>query len=292
MDSINVGIIGLGTVGTGVYKLLERNAGLIEKKVGAPVRVTRVADLDVEREREVMPPREIMTTDADEVIRDPDVHIVVELIGGTTTAGDIILKAAEAGKPVVTANKALLAERGGEIIPRLEKAGVEIGFEASVGGGIPILKSLKESLAGNRIKEIFGIINGTSNYILSRMSSHGEDFNTVLRDAQKIGLAEADPTLDVDGIDSAHKLAILIWLATGATPDFEKIYVEGIRDITPLDIEFAKEFGYEVKLLAIAKMGEGEVEARVHPTMVPRDHLLATVRDAFNAIYVTGDFSG
>ncbi len=292
MESVKVGIIGLGTVGTGVYKLLMANGDLIERKVGCPVVVEKIADLDLDRVREVSVPREIMTTDAREIINDSNIDIVVELIGGTTVAGEYIVDAAKKGKCIVTANKALLAERGGEIIPKVEESGVEIGFEASVGGGIPILKSLKESLAGNRIREIFGIINGTSNYILSRMSAGGEEFDAVLKEAQSIGLAEADPTLDVDGVDSAHKLAILIWLATGQYPRFEDIYVEGIREITPLDIEFAKEFGFEIKLLAIAKMDEGLVEARVHPTMIPREHLLATVGGAFNAIYVTGDFSG
>lgn len=292
MKSINVGIIGLGTVGTGVYKMLLKNAPLLEKKVGCPVKVQRVADLDITRKREVEVPRSILTTDARDVIDDPEIHIVAELIGGVEEAGEYLIGASRTGKCVVTANKALLAEKGDVVIPEIENAGVDIGFEATVAGSIPVLKSLRESLAGNRILKLFGIINGTSNYILTRMSREGTTFSTVLTQAMDTGLAEADPSLDVDGIDSAHKLSILIWLTSGKYPHFDDIFVEGIRDVSPLDIEFAREFGFEVKLLAIAKRDKGEIEARVHPTMIPKGHLLSTVGDAYNAIYVVGDFSG
>ena len=292
MQAIHVGIIGLGTVGTGVYRLLTQNAGDIEKKLGIPVEVVKVAELDPDRFRELNVPDHVRTGDAREVLSDPLVDIVVELVGGTGIAGEFLLEAARNGKSVVTANKALLAEKGESIISEIEREGVEIGFEASVGGGIPVLKSLREGLAGNQIREIFGIINGTSNYILTRMSMEGRDFKSTLEEAQEIGLAEVDPTLDVDGIDSAHKLAILIWLARGKSPGFGEIYTEGIRDISPLDMEFSREFGYEIKLLAISKVDGNLVEARVHPTMVPREHLLATVGGAFNAIYLTGDFVG
>jgi homoserine dehydrogenase len=292
MKAINVGIIGMGTVGTGVYKLLLKNSTLIEKKVGCPVRVAGVADLDIQRQREVGVPNQLFTTDAYQLINDPEIHIIVELIGGYDEAGDYLIEASRKGKNIVTANKALLAEKGDVVIREIEKKDVEIGFEGSVAGGIPVLKALRESLAGNVIQEIFGIINGTSNYILTRMSQEGVDFSRVLEEAQKRGLAEADPTLDVDGIDSAHKLSILIWLTTGKYPEFKDVYVEGIREITPMDLEFAGEFGYEIKLLAIAKWDGEEIEARVHPTMIPRGHLLSTVGGAYNAIYITGDFVG
>lgn len=292
MKAINVGIIGMGTVGTGVYKLLLKNSTLIEKKVGCPVRVAGVADLDIQRQREVGVPNQLFTTDAYQLINDPEIHIIVELIGGYDEAGDYLIEASRKGKNIVTANKALLAEKGDVVIREIEKKDVEIGFEGSVAGGIPVLKALRESLAGNVIQEIFGIINGTSNYILTRMSQEGADFSRVLEEAQKRGLAEADPTLDVDGIDSAHKLSILIWLTTGKYPEFKDVYVEGIREITPMDLEFAGEFGFEIKLLAIAKWDGEEIEARVHPTMIPRGHLLSTVGGAYNAIYITGDFVG
>lgn len=292
MKAINVGIIGMGTVGTGVYKLLLKNSTLIEKKVGCPVRVAGVADLDIQRQREVGVPNQLFTTDAYQLINDPEIHIIVELIGGYDEAGDYLIEASRKGKNIVTANKALLAEKGDVVIREIEKKDVEIGFEGSVAGGIPVLKALRESLAGNVIQEIFGIINGTSNYILTRMSQEGVDFSRVLEEAQKRGLAEADPTLDVDGIDSAHKLSILIWLTTGKYPEFKDVYVEGIREITPMDLEFAGEFGFEIKLLAIAKWDGEEIEARVHPTMIPRGHLLSTVGGAYNAIYITGDFVG
>ncbi len=292
MKSINVGIIGLGTVGTGVYRLLTKNNREIEKKLGIPVKIVKIADIDPGRGKEARVPEDILTTDPFEVINHPHIHVLVELVGGTGVAGEFLVAAARRGKCVVTANKALLAEKGPAIVAGIESEGVEIGFEASVGGGIPVLKSLKESLAGNRIREIFGIMNGTSNYILTRMSEEGIGFDDALKEAQKTGLAEADPTLDVDGIDTAHKLAILIWLSTGKAPLLSDIYTEGIRNVTPMDMEFAREFGYEIKLLAIAKVTDEGVEARVHPTMVPRSHLISTVGGAYNAIHVTGDFVG
>jgi homoserine dehydrogenase len=292
MRSIKVGIIGLGTVGSGVYSMLKKNSALIEKKVGCPVVVHGVADLDLQKKAHADVPPDIFTTDAYQLINNPDIDIIVELIGGTEEAGTYLIEAARRGKHVVTANKALLAEKGDHIIREIENEDVEIGFEATVAGGIPILKALRESLAGNKIQELFGIINGTSNYILTQMSRQGKDFSRVLDEAKKIGLAEADPTLDVDGVDSAHKLSILIWLTTGKYLDFHNIYVEGIRELTPLDLEFASEFGFEIKLLAIAKRDGEKIEARVHPTMIPKGHLLSTVGEAYNAIYVTGDFVG
>ncbi len=292
MRDINVGIIGLGTVGEGVYRMLTKNRDMVEKKVGIPVKIAGVADIDRNRKRDVGVPDELFTTDAYQLINDPDIHIIVELIGGTDTAGEYLVEASRRGKNIVTANKALLAEMGDSVIREVEKEAVEIGFEASVAGGIPVIKALRESLAGNSVIELFGIINGTSNYILTRMTREDLEFPAVLKEAQKLGLAEADPSLDVDGIDSAHKLAILIWLTTGKYPDFNDVYVEGIREITPIDLKFAGEFGYEIKLLAIAKKDGERVEARVHPTMIPKGHLLSTVGGAYNAVYITGDFVG
>ncbi len=289
---IGVGVIGFGTVGTGTVKLLLENAEHLRKRVGVPVRLVRVADSDTKRDRGVKLPEGVLVSDGMQVARDPNVQVVVELIGGTGAAKDFLLEAIRNGKSVVTANKALLAECGPEIVHAVAEAGVDIGFEASVGGGIPIIRTLREGLAANRILGIFGIINGTCNYILSRMTKEGKPFAEVLAEAQKTGLAEADPSFDVDGIDTAHKLAILVWLATGGRVSLKDIYVEGIRDISPEDISFAKEFGYTVKLLAIAKEGNSGIEARVHPTMIPSHYLLATVDGANNAIYVKGDFVG
>lgn len=289
---IGVGIIGFGTVGAGTAKLLIDNAELLRKRVGVPVRLRRIADPDIARDRGVSLPEGILTTDGYQVARDPDVRIVIEVVGGTGIAKDFLLEAVRQGKSVVTANKALLAECGPELSKAVLAAGVDLGFEASVGGGIPIIRAMREGLAANRIHAIYGIINGTCNYILSKMTDEGKDFNDVLAEAQKIGLAEADPSFDIDGIDSAHKLAILVWLATGGTVPLKEIYVEGIRDVSALDIAFAREFGYRIKLLAIAKERGSGVEVRVHPTMIPGEYLLATVGGANNAIYVKGDFAG
>jgi len=292
LKEIGVGVIGFGTVGTGTVRLLLENAEQLRKRLGVPVRLVRVADNDTARDRGVSLTEGVFTSDGMQVVRDPEIQIVVELIGGTGAAKDFLLEAVRNGKSVVTANKALLAECGPEIIGAVREAGVDIGFEASVGGGIPIIRTLREGLAANRVRGIYGIINGTCNYILSRMSKEGKPYAEVLAEAQKAGLAEADPSFDVDGIDTAHKLAILVWLATGGYVSPKEIYVEGIRDITPDDIAFAKEFGYAIKLLAIAKEGGSGIEARVHPTMIPSQYLLATVDGANNAVYVKGDFVG
>jgi homoserine dehydrogenase len=289
---IGIGIIGFGTIGTGTMKLLQGNAEHLRRRVGVPLRIRRIADLDVTRDRGVAVPEGVLTTDGFQVARDPEVQIVIELVGGTGAAKDFLLEAIRNGKSVVTANKSLLAEHGPEISRAAQAAGVDMGFEASVGGGIPIIRAMREGLAANRIREIYGIINGTCNYILSRMTNEGKEYAGVLAEAQKIGLAEADPSFDVDGIDSAHKLAILVWLATGMFVSPKEIFVEGIRDVSALDIAFAREFGYVIKLLAIAKEKGDGVEVRVHPTMIPSDHLLATVGGANNAIYVKGDFIG
>ncbi len=292
LREIGVGIIGFGTVGAGTAKLLMDNAEHLRRRVGIPIRLVRVADLDVTRERGVKLPDGILSTDGMALLRDPGVRIVVELVGGTGAAKDFVLEAVREGKSVVTANKALLAEHGPEIVRAAIAAGVDIGFEASVGGGIPIIRAMREGLAANRIQGIYGIINGTCNFILSKMTDEGKEFSDVLAEAQRTGLAEADPSFDIDGIDSAHKLAILVWLSTGLFVPHKEIYVEGIRDVSAMDIAFAREFGYRIKLLAIAKERGNGTEVRVHPTMIPERTLLATVGGAYNAIYVKGDFAG
>jgi len=292
LKEIGVGVIGYGTVGTGTVKLLLENAELLRKRVGVPVKLVRIADMDTKRNRGLKLPAGMLIDDAMRIVRDPGIQIVVELVGGTGAAKDFILESIRSGKSVVTANKALLAEHGPEIVRAAISARVDVGFEASVGGGIPIIRTLREGLSANRIKGIYGIINGTCNYILSRMTKEGKPFAEVLEEAQKSGLAEANPSFDVDGIDASHKLAILIWLSTGGRVRLKDIYVEGIRDISPDDIAFAKVFGYTIKLLAIAKEGGSGIEARVHPTMIPSQYLLATVDGANNAIYVKGDFVG
>lgn len=289
---IGVGIVGFGTVGTGVAKVLLNNAALITRRVGVPIELVRVADLDVVRDRGVALPAGVLTTDSRQVLTAPDIDIVVELIGGYDTAKRVILDAIAAGKHVVTANKALLALHGEEIFDAAVRKGVDVGFEASVGGGIPVIRALTEGLAGNTIESIYGIINGTSNYILSRMTREGHGFEEVLTDAQRAGYAEADPTFDVAGIDSAHKLAILVNLAYGTPVNFKDIYTEGITNITPIDIAYAKQFGFTIKLLGIAKLVDGEIEARVHPTMLPSASPIAQVEDVYNAIQLVGDAVG
>jgi len=292
MKKINVGIVGFGTVGTGTAKILIENSLLIEERVGIPIVVKKIADHDIEKEREINVDPAILTKDANEILNDPEIDIVVELIGGYGYAKEFILKAIDKGKHVVTANKALLAVHGDEIFRAAYRKGVDIGFEASVGGGIPIIRALKEGLVANRIESIYGIVNGTTNYILTKMTAEGKKFGDVLKKAQEKGYAEADPTFDVEGVDAAHKLAVLISLAYGVRIRFEDIYTEGISKITPLDIEFAREFGYRIKLLAITKDDRGKIEARVHPTMLKESAMLANVDGVFNAIYVTGDAVG
>ncbi len=289
---INVGVIGFGTVGSGTVKILLQNREVIREKTGIDLEVKRIADLDIETDRGISIPPGVLTTNASEVIEDPDIHIVVELIGGINPAKEFILKAMDAGKHVVTANKALLATEGGEIFSRATQRNVSLGFEASVAGGIPIIKVVKESLVANNILSIYGIINGTSNYILTKMTEEGVDFNEALSEAQQKGYAEADPTFDIEGIDTAHKLTILASLAFGIPLSYDSLFVEGITGISSMDIEFATELGYKVKLLAIAKLVNGEVELRVHPTMIPADYLISKVDGVLNAIYVVGDSVG
>ncbi len=289
---IGIGLIGFGTVGTGVVRILQNNADLIEGRLGQRLVLRKIADLDIKRDRGIPIQKDMLTTDAYEVIDDPTVDIVVELIGGIEPAKSFILRALELGKPVVTANKALLAQHGAEIFGKAAEKGIPLGFEASVGGGIPVLKALREGLVADNIEAILGILNGTSNYILTRMTEEGLDFKRALSQAQRLGYAEAEPSLDVDGVDAAHKLTILASFAFGTWIDFKCVYVEGIRDISPLDIEFSREFGYRIKLLAIAKRVGGKIELRVHPTMIPEGHLLSQVQGVYNAIYIVGDSVG
>jgi homoserine dehydrogenase len=292
MKEIKVGLIGFGTVGSGVGKILQRNSKLIEKRMGARLILKRIADIDLETDRGVKVNPGVLTRKAEDIIQDPEIDIVMELIGGIEPAKTFILKAIQNRKHIVTANKALLALHGDEIFRKAHRFGVDVNFEASVGGGIPLIRSIKEGLVANRIHSIFGILNGTSNYILSKMTDEGRNFKEVLKEAQEKGYAEADPTYDIEGIDTAHKLAILIRLAYGTPFRFEEVFIGGISGITPLDIQFSREFGYRIKLLAIAKIDRGKIEARVHPTMIPESHLLSTVEGVFNAIYIKGDAVG
>jgi len=292
MKTISLGLIGFGTIGTGVVKVMQESIELIQKRLGANIRLKKIADLDVTTPRQITVDATILTTDAKDILDDPEISIVIELIGGYEPARTFILDAIRKKKHVVTANKALLATFGNEIFQAAEENGIDIGFEASVGGTIPIIKTLKESLVANRIKSIFGIINGTSNYILSKMTDEGKSFESVLKEAQKLGFAEADPTFDIEGIDTAHKLAIILSLAYGRRVILEDIHREGITGISQRDIEFARELGYRIKLLAIAAQREGYIEARIHPTMIPLHHLLANVNGNFNAFHIVGDSAG
>ncbi len=292
MKDIFIGLIGFGTIGTGIIKLLKENEELIRKRLGARLVIKKIADIDIETERLVTVEKEKLTTDVNEILTDPDISIVVELVGGYTHAKAFVLDAIHRGKHVVTANKALIATYGNEIFDAADNEKINIGFEASVGGTIPIIKTLRESLAGNNIESVFGIMNGTCNYILTRMTREGKDFASVLKDAQDLGFAEADPTFDIEAIDTAHKLAIVLSLSYGKRVVLDDIYIEGISAINPQDIEFAGELGYTVKLLAIAIRREDIIEARIHPTMIPFDHILASVNGNFNAFHLIGDASG
>jgi homoserine dehydrogenase len=283
---IQIGLIGVGTVGTGVIKILQSNAPEIEARLGATVRLKRAVVLDLDRHRDAAVDPALLTDDVSRVLDDPEISVVIELIGGIEPAKTYILRAIEQGKHVVTANKALLAVHGDEIFGAAYRRGIDVFFEGAVAGGIPIIRSLREALASDRIQAIYGIINGTCNFILSEMSEAGRPFAEVLRRAQELGYAEADPALDIEGKDAAHKLALLVSLAFGTRIELEQIYTEGITGLEPIDLAFAREFGYRVKLLAIAKEEDGVVEARVQPTMIPTGWLLASVDGVFNAVYV------
>ncbi|MDR2849088.1 MAG: homoserine dehydrogenase [Verrucomicrobiota bacterium] len=292
MKQIGVGLIGFGTVGAGVVDGLQRNRRVMAQRLGVDVVLKKIADVDITTDRGVSVDPAVLTTDAQAVISDPGIQVVVELIGGTGVAKTFVLAALNAGKAVVTANKKLLAEYGEEIFGAAERNGVDIYFGASVGGGIPIIRILREGLAGNEIQSIHGILNGTCNYILTRMENEGLPFDTILKEAQKAGYAEADPGLDIDGLDTAHKAIILASLAYGFHVPPKQVLVEGIRNLSGMDVKFAAEFGYRIKLLAVVKRDGGDVEVRVHPTLVPLGHMLASVNNVFNAAMVRGDLSG
>lgn len=292
MGSVNIGLIGAGTIGCGVYRTLARNSKLIERRTGARLRLKKIADIDIERKRPVRIPGRLFTTDYRELLDDDSISIIIELVGGTTAARGMVLEALRAGKHVVTANKALLAHHGEEIFAVAEANGAEVAFEASVGGGIPIIMAVREGYAANNILSIHGIMNGTCNYILHKMSEEKRGFGETLLMAQREGYAEADPAFDIDGTDAAHKLSILIKLAYGFFPKLEEIRVEGIRNVEPTDMEFADRLGYRIKLLAVAKLRERGVEAGVYPALVRKNTQLADVKDAYNAIRVVGDVVG
>lgn len=306
MQQVRLGIIGGGTVGGGVVQALERNGTLMASRLGVELKLARVAVRDLKKARAVKLPAKILTTDWESVIRDPEVDLVVELIGGTTTARNVVLSALKLGKPVITANKALLSAHGEEIFAAAQKHGTNLYYEASVAGGIPIIKVLREGLIGNRITRLYGIVNGTCNYILTRMKLEGAEFADVLADAQRLGYAETPPDLDIDGHDAAHKTGILASLAHGFWVSPRQVYVEGIRHITKLDMQFASQLGYTIKLLGIVKKVEAPrarqrrpvgphgcpIQVSVYPTLIPNSHVLANVNHVFNAILVRGDVVG
>ena len=292
MKPIQVGLLGIGTVGSGVFTVLARNQEEIKRRAGRGIRIHTVADLNTKRAQELVHGQAEVVDDARKVIQNPEINIVVELIGGYGIAKDLVLEAIAAGKHVVTANKALIAVHGNEIFKAAHAKGVMVAFEAAVAGGIPIIKSLREGLSANRIEWIAGIINGTTNFILSEMRDKGLDFNTVLKEAQRLGYAEADPTFDIEGIDAAHKATIMSAIAFGVPMQFAQAHVEGITKLSAIDIKYAEQLGYRIKLLGITKRTASGIELRVHPTLVPAKRLLANVEGAMNAVQVHGDAVG
>lgn len=292
MKQVNVGIIGFGTVGAGTAEILLKNREIIGKRVGLDIVLKRVADLDLDSDRGITLPEGVLTNDTAGLLKDPDIDIVVELVGGLSIAKQFISTALNNGKHVVTANKALLAEFGSELYEIAAQKGVNLAYEAAVGGGMPVVGALRDGLAANNTTTIIGILNGTSNYILTRMAMDGLLYEDAVNGAIKLGYAEDPPTLDVDGTDAAHKLAILISLAYGVPAPYESIFREGIDKLTQDDIQFADEFGYCIKLLTVARDLGDEIEARVHPAMLPKDHILSNVNDAFNAVFIEGDYVG
>ena len=292
MKPMNVGLLGIGTVGGGTFNVLSRNEEEITRRAGRPIRITKVADKNLELARQVTAGRAQVTDDAFSVVSDPDIDIIVELIGGYGIAKELVLKAIANGKHVVTANKALLAVHGNEIFAAAHQHGVMVGFEAAVAGGIPIIKAVREGLTANRIQWIAGIINGTTNFILSEMRDKGLPFDVVLKEAQRLGYAEADPTFDIEGIDAAHKITILSALAFGIPMQFDKAHIEGISKLDADDIKYAEQLGYRIKLLGITRRRPDGVELRVHPTLIPTKRLIANVEGAMNAVLVQGDAVG
>ena len=292
MKSIQVGLLGIGTVGSGVFNVLQRNQSEIIRRAGRGIEITMVADLDTARAQAAVGPDVNVVNDASAVIANPDIDVVIELIGGYGIARQLMMEAIEAGKHVVTANKALLAVHGTEIFAAASRKGVMVMFEAAVAGGIPIIKSLREGLSANRIQWIAGIINGTTNFILSEMRDKGLDFDVVLKEAQALGYAETDPTFDIEGVDAAHKAALMSAMAFGVPVQFDKAYIEGIAKLGAADIKYAEQLGYRIKLLGITKKTDNGIELRVHPTLVPNKRLIANVEGAMNAVMVHGDAVG
>jgi len=292
MEKIQVGLIGLGTVGSGVSKILRERKSFLSDKTGIEINLKKICEKDVSSKKISFSDRQILTKDPYEIIDDPNINILVELIGGIHPAREFIVEALKKGKNIVTANKALLAEYGSELFALAADRGKSIYFEASVGAGIPIIKSLREGLVANRFMSVFGIVNGTSNFVLSEMSSDNCSFEEAIKDAKAKGFAEKDPSLDIEGTDSAHKLALLAFLCFGKLIDLKDIFIEGISRISVVDINYAKELGFQIKLLAIAKKENEELELRVHPTLIPESHLLSSVNGIFNAIYVSSDLAG
>ena len=292
MHKINVGLIGFGNVGSGAVKILSDRKGLLSSKIGLDINIKKICDKDVLSKRNVSVDKGLFTKDAKDIINDPQIDIIVELIGGIHPAKEFIMEALKKGKSVVTANKALLAQEGRELFALARDRGKSIYFEASVGAGIPIIKALREGLVANKFSGIFGIVNGTSNFILSNMSENDLSFSAALNEAKAKGFAEKDPTLDIEGIDSAHKLILLIYLCFGKFVALEDIFIEGISHVSLADVKYAADLGFEIKLLAIAKKEFDELEVRVHPTLIPKSHLLSSVSGVFNAIYVSSDLAG
>ena len=292
MEKMKIGLIGCGTVGTGVVEWLQKNRPLISSRCGIDLTIRRIVVSDMNKQRSKTLPPDLITNDVNSVLDDPEIDVVVELMGGTTIAKDYVIQALKRGKPVVTANKALLAYHGKELFATAERYQVDIYYEASVGGGITVIKSLREGLTANKVKRIYGILNGTCNYILTRMGDGGIDFDNALDEAQISGYAEADPSLDIDGNDAAHKTCILASLAYGEWFDIDSIYVEGIRNLSLQDLRYAEEAGYKIKLLGIIRLDDGDIQMRIHPTLIAAQSMLAKVDDVYNAVWISGDVVG
>ncbi|EKD41847.1 MAG: hypothetical protein ACD_73C00495G0001, partial [uncultured bacterium] len=292
IPQINVGLFGLGTVGSGVFHIMEKNRELIAKKLGFPIQIKRVCELDAKKTKALHLSSTQVTTKVSEIMDDPEISIIVELIGDRPVAKEVMIQALNLGKHVVTANKAILANHGPELYSLASKNEMDILFEAAVAGSIPILRSIREGFIADQIKAVYGVINGTSNYILTEMSENKTNFQDALAQAQKEGYAEANPSSDIEGLDTAHKLTILSTMAYGSIVLLDKVYTEGINHLSAFDLEMADRFGYTVKLLAISKKHGEEIEARVHPTMIPKNHMLSSVRGVFNAIMIEGEFFG
>ena len=292
MDSIKVGLLGFGTIGTGVVKVFQKNSELLRQRLGQSLELVKIVDLDITSDRGVTLAPGMLSTNVEDIIDNPEIDLVIELIGGYEPAKSFILKAIANGKHIVTANKALMAVHGQELIAAANQQHVAVMFEAAVGGGIPVISAIKENLCANRFSNVLGILNGTCNFILTKMTEEGSDFAPALKEAQELGYAEADPTFDIEGVDTAHKIALLSALCFGTKVDFDQVYTEGITKVAAIDIRFATQMGYKIKLLAIGKNYGDHIEVRVHPTMIPTSYQLAEVDGVFNAVRLSGDFLG